>query len=122
MPGPKTQRRSRSTHTTSSRDPTPKTPTSATLRGGRHLLFKWNAARPVRNKTGGLPPGIDVRGDGGYIVVAPSKREDGVAYRWEISPEECELAEPPEWLYQLSETPKKRKAGKGDRTPRGQQP
>lgn len=100
----------------------PKTPTSATLRGGRHLLFKWNAARPVRNKTGDLPPGIDVRGDGGYIVVAPSKREDGVAYRWEISPEECELAEPPEWLYQLIETPKKRKAGKGDRTPRGQQP
>jgi hypothetical protein len=100
----------------------PKTPTSVTLRGGRHLLFKWNAARPVRNKTGGLPPGIDVRGDGGYIVVAPSKREDGVAYRWEISPEECELAEAPEWLSQLIETPKKRKAGKGVRTPRGQQP
>jgi bifunctional DNA primase/polymerase-like protein len=95
----------------------PKTLTSVTPRGGRHLLFKWNPERPVTTSPGSLPSSIDVRGEGGYIIVAPSKREDDVAYRWEVPPEECEFAEAPDWLYQLIETPKKRKAAKGDGTP-----
>ena len=36
---------------------------------GRHLVFKYTQA--IRNRTA-IRPGIDVRGDGGYIIAAPS--------------------------------------------------
>ncbi len=52
-----------------------KTPSS-----GYHLLFK-HPGKPVRNKVG-LRPGLDVRGDGGYILVAPSNHESGGTYGW----------------------------------------
>ena len=36
-------------------------------------MFKWDPARPVTNSPGALArTNIDVRGEGGYIVVAPS--------------------------------------------------
>lgn len=58
--------------------PLPVTPEAKTLKGGRHLLFKWNDAYPVGNRVnfGGDGDkklmGLDARGDGGYIVAAPS--------------------------------------------------
>lgn len=48
--------------------------------GGKHLLFKWDDTLPVRTRAGILP-GVDTRGIGGQIVVAPSQR-DGKRYRW----------------------------------------
>ena len=44
-----------------------------TPRHGFHILFKWDQARPVTNSPGALArTNIDVRGEGGYIIVAPS--------------------------------------------------
>ncbi|MGE1118331.1 bifunctional DNA primase/polymerase [Bacillus altitudinis] len=65
--------------------------------GGYHYLFKYTSH--VRNKTN-LLPGIDIRGDGGYVVVAPSVHSSGKRYEWELSskPYVNEIAEPPEWL------------------------
>ena len=63
--------------------PLPPTVETQTPRGGRHLLFAWDAERPVANSSGSLPPGIDIRGDGGYVIVPPSKRQDGASYQWE---------------------------------------
>jgi putative DNA primase/helicase len=72
----------------------PATLTSETPRGGRHMLFRppeGVALEDIGNSRGVLPRHIDVRGNGGYIVVAPSVRRgpkavadgcDGVAYRW----------------------------------------
>jgi hypothetical protein len=39
---------------------------------GRHLLYAMPADFVPTNRTGALPPGIDVRGDGGQIVLPPS--------------------------------------------------
>jgi hypothetical protein len=72
---------------------------SRTPRGGRHLLFRWDPARPITNSSGRLPLGIDVRGQGGYFIVAPSKREDGAAYGWENPPGLFDPVETPAWLW-----------------------
>lgn len=64
--------------------PLPKTLSARTGGGGRHIFFKWDPAAPIRNnaKTK-LGPGLDIRGDGGYVILAPSPHESGNAYRWE---------------------------------------
>ena len=65
---------------------------------GRHLYF----AHPfglARNRTG-LAQGIDLRGDGGYIVAPPSIHPSGRPYKWAAgrSPEEITLAPLPRWM------------------------
>jgi bifunctional DNA primase/polymerase-like protein/AAA domain-containing protein/primase-like protein len=47
---------------------------------GRHLLFR-HPGFGVRNAVKALP-GIDLRGDGGYILVQPSIHPSGHPYRW----------------------------------------
>lgn len=58
--------------------------TSLTGAGGTHLLYAMPEGRRYTNMTGGLPPGIDVRGWGGYVVLPPSTHPNGNAYRWEV--------------------------------------
>jgi len=75
--------------------------------GGRHLLFKHPGGYI---KSRGLPgyPGIDVKGDGGYIIAAPSIHPGtGRAYAWELSsrPDEVALADAPDWLLRLAQEP-----------------
>jgi hypothetical protein len=48
----------------------PTTPTAHTPRGGLHLLFA-HPGYEIRNSAGRIGPGLDVRGDGGYIVAPP---------------------------------------------------
>ena len=47
----------------------PETLTIRTPSGGLHYYF--NHVEGVSNKTGKLPVGIDIRGDGGYVIVPP---------------------------------------------------
>jgi hypothetical protein len=47
--------------------------------GGEHMLFR-HPGRDVPNSAGALGPGIDVRGDGGYIVAPPSRHISGRSY------------------------------------------
>jgi len=74
------------------------------LDGGRHLIYAYKG--PTRNRQG-FRPGLDVRGDGGYIVVAPSVHPSGAVY----SLDEAPLAPAPEWLVQEA-TPTPQKPGK----------
>jgi Bifunctional DNA primase/polymerase, N-terminal len=75
--------------------PLPLTLTSLTPRGGVQHFFRWNGAH-IRNSSGKIGGGIDVRGDGGYVVLPPSMRADGTPYRWQnpsLSPVDA-----PAWL------------------------
>ncbi|MCP4965712.1 MAG: AAA family ATPase [bacterium] len=82
----------------------PPTITAHTGSGGLHLLFKWDPERPVTNGMATqLGPGLDIRGQGGQIVVAPSIHPNGEPYAWDEarSPWNQELAGAPDWLYKL---------------------
>ena len=57
----------------------PTTAEQQTGGGGRHIVFRHPGC-PVP-KT--LAPGIDLKGDGGYIVVAPSIHPSGNPYIWD---------------------------------------
>jgi len=58
----------------------PQTLTNYTGSGGLHYIYKTD--KKIKNRTNVLP-GIDVRGDGGYIVVPPSIHPNGNPYEWE---------------------------------------
>ncbi|NCA71465.1 MAG: hypothetical protein EOM91_15505 [Sphingobacteriia bacterium] len=111
--------------------PLPDTIEAMTATGGRHLYFRHpRDGRTVPNKgarlgTGretwgrdGYPevpfeiapngqlvtPDLDIRGDGGYVILPGSQMTDGRTYEWEGSsdPDEgAELADAPLWLLAL---------------------
>ena len=60
--------------------PLPRTTRSRTGGGGTHVFFRYPASEEVRNSAGRLGPGLDVRGEGGYVVVPPSRTRG--AYEW----------------------------------------
>lgn len=64
---------------------------------GRHFLFRLPADFEITNSRGRLPRGIDVRGNGGFIV-APGSVTGVGAYRTESS---APIAEAPDWLLSL---------------------
>src|SRR6516165_9045474 len=58
----------------------PETLRSTTPRGGSHYFFSWRDG--IKNSAGKLGAGLDVRGDGGYVILPPSHRADGQGYDW----------------------------------------
>src|SRR5262249_26918109 len=87
------------------RGPLPQTWVSVTPRGGQHLIFAWDPNVDIRNSASKIGPGIDVRGNGGYICLPPSLYATGGAYQWEPSgPQNAALA--PLWLVALAKATK----------------
>ena len=79
------------------------TMTAFTGSGGQHWIYKLPTDCEVRNDAGTkLAKGIDIRGDGGYIVVAPSIHLSGATYEWEDN-SPAVLA--PEWLISKCASP-----------------
>lgn len=73
----------------------PDTLTVATPSGGFHLYFRWPGFR-IKNSVSTLGPGIDVRGDGGYVVLPPTVHKSGG--RYEFLNWGAEVATLPDWL------------------------
>ncbi len=69
----------------------PETLTVRTPSGGLHFYF--NHVAGLTNRTGSLPSGIDVRADGGYVIVPPSEGYT-VEHR-------APVADAPDWLLEL---------------------
>ncbi len=73
----------------------PKTLEVKTGGGGFHLYFKHPGGR-VANSSSKIGAGIDVRGDGGFVVAPPSLHTSGSRYQWrDIS---AELQPLPAWI------------------------
>lgn len=62
----------------------------------RHLYFK-HPGGIILNKVG-IAPGIDLRGDGGYVIAPPSRHRSLNLYYWKTR---CQPAEAPSWLLDL---------------------
>lgn len=80
----------------------PVTPMQTTASGGRQYFFKLPTGVVIKNSVciGSKDSGIDIRGEGGMVVVAPSVTNYG-SYGWEVSPWDGPLAEIPSVLMNL---------------------
>jgi hypothetical protein len=84
----------------------PKTVWQRTGGGGEHHIF-LHPKRHIKT-TVGVVPGIDSRGDGGYIVAPPSNHVNGF-YEWIESPfDGCDIADVPDWWVHALDNPVKK--------------
>src|SRR5262249_32485279 len=76
--------------------------------GGFHLYFRAPEGVDIRNSTGKLGAGIDVRGKGGYVLLPPSLHISGRRYAWESGLKEkgIGLAPLPDWVIAALAEPK----------------
>lgn len=79
----------------------PSTVSSFTGGGGRHYFYRYPGTE-MRNRTG-FRPGLDFRGDGGYIVAPGSKHQSGKLYAWSVDdhPDDKSMALIPESLFAI---------------------
>lgn len=66
----------------------PETWRAITGRGGYHYYYRSDET--IKNATG-IYPGVDVRGEGGYVIAPPSIHSNGNSYQWELDPDEVDL-------------------------------
>lgn len=69
---------------------------------GAHYFFAYPADQEI--KTRPIGPGVEIKADGGYVVVAGSNHASGGAYDWDTSahPATTVLAPMPDWLMNLA--------------------
>ena len=76
-------------------------PTVEVITGnGRHCYFRLGDHGPIGNSVGTIGPGIDTRGNGGYVLAPPSIHPSGRRYEWSVDSAD-EFADTPDWLHQL---------------------
>jgi hypothetical protein len=88
----------------------PETRRHKTRSGGVHLLFAMPEGRIIRNSAGRIAAGVDVRGNGGYIIAPPSP---GYLVDEAMAP-----APAPAWLLDLIDPPKALEAPRPAPAPR----
>ncbi len=84
-------------------------PTVETGSGGRHLYFKYPHKQLIKNSASKLGEGIDIRGDGGYVIAPPSE-----GYEW-LEFEGEEIPHAPEGLLRYIASLEKSKSENGVR-------
>jgi Bifunctional DNA primase/polymerase, N-terminal/Primase C terminal 1 (PriCT-1) len=80
----------------------PETRTHSTGSGGMHYLFEYPDSAEIRNSAGKLAEGLDVRGEGGYTIVPPSR----TTRPYEVL-DTLPLAALPAWLREILTEPKR---------------
>jgi hypothetical protein len=85
----------------------PATVQAITGNGGLHYIYDSGDQIVTNGAANQLGPGLDVRGEGGQIVVEPSIHPNGAPYTWEdgYAPWEHEIAPAPAWLLELLAPP-----------------
>ena len=74
----------------------PESPAVITGGGGRHLYFAFPAGADIGCPM--LGPGLDVRGQGGYVVAPPSIHPSGRCYQWQRPPDAGLPPLPKDWI------------------------
>ena len=96
----------------------PDTTQSKTKRG-HHIFFQYPKAQEIRGSVGQLGAGLDIRAEGGYVVIPPSRHQAG-HYQWE---NKKPLADIPSWLLSKLVSPVTQHSSdtpSTDRIPQGQ--
>lgn len=81
--------------------PLPQTVVAVTGGGGRHFYF--TSPETVRSRQ--LGPGLELKGEGSYVVAPPSLHVSGYRYAWALPPDAVPLAPAPEWLLNAKHAP-----------------
>ena len=78
-----------------------------TTGNGAHYVFRQTQELDIKSRAGNIAPGIDIRANGGYVVAAPSRHENGKFYTWqgEGLPQLDWIAPAPKWLTDLALNP-----------------
>lgn len=77
----------------------PLTVESITGGGGSHYWFAYPKTGRWANTASKIAPGIDTRGEGGYVVAPPSRTQ--APYKWVEGPGVTDIAPAPDWLLDL---------------------
>lgn len=84
----------------------PETTEQRTGSGGRQLFFVLPDGVDVRNSTSKVGRNLDIRGNGGYVIVPPSGHPSGGHYAWTSARGTAPAAAAPQWLLELALKPK----------------
>jgi len=79
----------------------PETVEALTGGGGRHYYWRLPDDVTVGNSSGTLGIGVDVKGEGGQVVLPPAPHPSGNTYAWIRAPWDHPMAFPPQWLVDL---------------------
>ena len=78
----------------------PKTPTVKTGGGGYHFYYRYPNFSNIKN--GEILPGVDIKTDGGYVLIPGSVTDDVYTWAKGLSNTEINLAELPGWIVELA--------------------
>jgi len=74
-------------------------PTMEAITGkGRHCYYRMRGS--IRNSTRQIGIGLDIRGDGGYVIAPPSIHPSGRPYAWSVDTTR-DFVDAPDWLHTL---------------------
>jgi len=80
-------------------DDLPITATAKTGSGGKHIFLRAPDGFHVKTDTNLIGRGIDVRGEGGFVVAAPSRHASGNRYTYDMD----DIADAPNWVLAMVE-------------------
>jgi hypothetical protein len=69
---------------------------------GLHLYFAWPVTGALRNSAGRIGDGLDVRGEGGYVLAPGSIHPSGAVY---VVAENGPVPDAPNWIIQMAMVP-----------------